>query len=540
MVKREYIDIPRTFKVHRLEGLPPLAAFLWWRVSSLDPRLWPSFAAGLTLDGSDTRMKAFWDSCLKRRNLSGQQMRRIRQATSFLRKWKDGCDTSRLKAAALAQFVEIEESMTTCLTGEALALAQRLNKIMTRWLSGLNLETLPFQHGPGAVAESNDPDVQGKFHLLGEDAFLRYAFRGETFPGRTFIRCSRLIFVPKTFASLRSICAEPATLQFYQQGIMRRLYGFIRRHRYLRRHLPLDDQSVNAGKALLGSSVLDDPWTEESLCTMDLSAASDRLPWVVVKEVFRGTPLLRLLWATRSRSVELPTGEVIPLKKFAPMGSALCFPIQSLIYAAVVEDSTRSEFCPGSRSWSVFGDDIVVHESAYEQTATSLSLLGLKVNTHKSFRTDCLFKESCGTDAWDGEIITPLYLRSLSKNPENLVGLLDLAARMSRITVEGARSLYLWVLSCLPPYVADHVEIGPDAFHYFPTPLKEGKTKWSAAYQRRLHPAITLTVRERWELEEHWAYQDWLLRSRPDGRHKSPFSKDALDCRVQAVRVVWR
>lgn len=539
-MRRRHVDVRRVFKTHRIQGLPSLASDLWWRISFLDPRLWKA-RSRLTLEESDTRLAELWESFSKRQDVSADEVRRVRQAYCFLHKWQDSVDGDRLEDAALKQFLDIESTMMASLTAEARTLCEDLNQIMRGWLSKLNLERLPFQHGPGQVAEASiGRNPEKKFSALGSDDLIRYTYRGETFDG-AFERVSRLVFVPKTFRAYRTICAEPATLQFYQQGVMRRLYGYIENHKFLRRHLPLTDQSVNGEKALRGSASLPNlPWDRDSLCTIDLSAASDRLPWAVVKAVFKDTPLLRHLWATRSRSVELPGGERLPLKKFAPMGSALCFPIQSLVYAAVLEHSTRSDRTPGSQSWSVFGDDLITHETAYERVCDNLALLGLRVNLNKSFRTDVPFKESCGVDAWGGDDITPIYLRSLKKTPGNLVGLLDLAPRLALVDLAAGQALLNFVLNNLPRYVAASLEIGPDSFTPFPVPVQQGEQKWSMAYQRRLRPAAALAMKADKRMSDDWAYQDWLLRARPDGRRSSPFAQRELDSRVRSVRVVWR
>lgn len=152
-MRRERFDVSRVFKTHRLGKLPPLAAYVWWRVSDLDPRLWPaSCERWQTIDGSESRLKELWSSMLRRTDLSSREIARVRQACLFLRKWKDGVDEAALERAAIEQFVSIEEDIKP-LTASGLALATRLNQIMRRWLSDLDLTDLPFQHGPGTVAE---------------------------------------------------------------------------------------------------------------------------------------------------------------------------------------------------------------------------------------------------------------------------------------------------------------------------------------------------------------------------------------------------
>ena len=122
-MRRVHIDVSRVFKTHRMHGLPPLAANLWWRISSLDPRLWPG-RAGLTLEESDARLAELWDNTLARQDLTSDQVSRVRQAYCFLHKWQDSVDSERLEAAALAQFLEIESAMMASLTAEARILCE--------------------------------------------------------------------------------------------------------------------------------------------------------------------------------------------------------------------------------------------------------------------------------------------------------------------------------------------------------------------------------------------------------------------------------
>jgi len=149
----------------------------------------------------------------------------------------------------------------------------------------------------------------------------------------------------------------------------------------------------------------------------------------MVKRVFRGTKLLRYLVATRSRRTLLPDGRLIDLKKFAPMGSALCFPIETIIFAAICHCVTREYGASGD--YSVFGDDIIVPTRCADRTMEVLGALGFRVNRSKSFyHADCWFRESCGAEYCDGYDVTPLRV-SRKYNHQNdgvqVTGLIDLA-----------------------------------------------------------------------------------------------------------------
>jgi hypothetical protein len=98
---------------------------------------------------------------------------------------------------------------------------------------------------------------------------------------------------------------------------------------------------------------------------------------------------------------------VIALKKFAPMGSALCFPIETMIFAAICEYVTRGHCVRGD--YSVYGDDIIVPTQCAGQLMRLLTTLGFYVNTEKSFyQQENWFRESCGSEFCDGFDVTPM------------------------------------------------------------------------------------------------------------------------------------
>lgn len=103
------------------------------------------------------------------------------------------------------------------------------------------------------------------------------------------------------------------------------------------------------------------------------------------------------------------------------MGSALCFPIESLaFYIAVISISiqragvrvTPVSVRKHSSGVYVYGDDIVVPVDVAPSICETLSAFAFKVNSHKSFWTG-KFRESCGMDAFQGVDVTPVYVRRL-------------------------------------------------------------------------------------------------------------------------------
>jgi len=131
-----------------------------------------------------------------------------------------------------------------------------------------------------------------------------------------------------------------------------------------------------------------------------------------------GVPLVRdAIFACRSRTAAVD-GDHISLNKFASMGSALCFPVESMaFFTLLVLSEIRRLNLPISRqsihicgkSVFVYGDDLIVPVDAASATCSTLHTFGLKVNAKKSFWTG-KFRESCGMDAYDGTDVTPVYV----------------------------------------------------------------------------------------------------------------------------------
>lgn len=125
--------------------------------------------------------------------------------------------------------------------------------------------------------------------------------------------------------------------------------------------------------------------------------------------------------ATRSSKAEVPGHGVITLTKFASMGSALCFPIEAMVFLTAVyvgieqelnRHITRKDVLSLAGSVRVYGDDIIVPAEYVRSVIRVLESLGFKVNNDKSFWNG-KFRESCGGDYYAGEDVTPVRVRRL-------------------------------------------------------------------------------------------------------------------------------
>jgi hypothetical protein len=246
-------------------------------------------------------------------------------------------------------------------------------------------------------------------------------------------RTSRLMFVPKNVKTSRSICMEPNTLMFFQQGVMSRMCELLRISE-LGTFIRLKDQSFNRKLSQLGSKT-------GLIDTLDLSSASDCLSYDLVKKIFPPSWQI-VMRATRSNSVLVPSGDVLPIRKFAPMGSALCFPTQCIVFCAVgilsaclysyekaspsipfldwLTPSCIKRICRdfwqntsttkiGFQPMGIYGDDICIDSRLTPIVIPILTSLGFLVNEGKSFFNEQLFRESCGGFYLGGHDITPLY-----------------------------------------------------------------------------------------------------------------------------------
>lgn len=220
---------------------------------------------------------------------------------------------------------------------------------------------------------------------------------------------SKLAVVPKDSRGPRLIAMEPHELMWIQQGIKARLYKHLEEHWLTKGHVNFTKQEINRELALKAS-------LSAEYSTLDMSDASDRVSLWLVKEVYKDTSLLDALLATRSSKVRLPDGSFFIYKKFAPMGSALCFPIEALTFWALTlatwHVKRKLPLLLARRLVWVYGDDIITRGDLHLDLLSTFPSFGLKFNEGKCCTTG-YFRESCGMDAYKGESITPIRVKKL-------------------------------------------------------------------------------------------------------------------------------
>lgn len=290
------------------------------------------------------------------------------------------------------------------------------------------------KHGKGAVASG--PAQTDKYADRHWGPLIRSFFEYEDFrndkvfgrdlPSVDHLLPSRVIGVHKDAKKIRIIACEPSNNQWLQQLTL----SFMKKHVLTRTkgQVQLDRQDLSRQAAKAGS-------LDRETGTIDLSDASDRLSlWLVERAFRRNYSLLAALRAHRTPYAEIPSRGSVRLRKFASQGSAVTFPVQSLVFwmlcqsVATNGDITRLGKTARSRSIRVYGDDIVCHSSDYRDVQHLLEAFQLKVNTAKSY-IDSYFRESCGGDYWRGQDVTPIRLRNVFKrnDPASMQALLDVS-----------------------------------------------------------------------------------------------------------------
>lgn len=280
-----------------------------------------------------------------------------------------------------------------CVLLESSDEGSRIHASLAQWVNQ------PFgRHGPGAVAGKEMGRQKWNFTV---DAFRVSREIYDDSYGKTIgsigfggVYTSRACVVPKDFRGNRIICIEPKELQFAQQGLLQVIEDLLRSSPITRNHIALSKQE----RSFRMSSSL-------KYATIDLKDASDNISCSLAKVLL---PRAIFDLVTRYRSTHiLIDGESVRSKAFLTMGNALCFPFETLLFWALTAASilTQGGVVPPFQGdldniaklpIRVYGDDIIVPNSALDWVVGGLSDVGLVINRDKTCR-DTLVRESCGS-----------------------------------------------------------------------------------------------------------------------------------------------
>lgn len=208
---------------------------------------------------------------------------------------------------------------------------------------------------------------------------------------------NQLAFVPKDAKTDRPICIEPLLNGLYQKG-----FGSWIRRRLLSFGIDLRDQSTNQKLAQRAFS--------EALSTIDFASASDTIAYRVVLDLLP-FPWFEALDCARSPNFEFE-GKWTSFQKFTSMGNAYTFELETLIFYAIACaccEELGIEYRTGE-NLSVYGDDVIIPNSAYDLFSEVTIACGFTINHEKSFREGPFF-ESCGCDYFLGTPVRPYLLK---------------------------------------------------------------------------------------------------------------------------------
>jgi len=321
-------------------------------------------------------------------------------------------------------------------------------RLIREVVAGVDVLGFTPKHGPGSVATGEKHWQKMRFTRFYPSLDKVFTYCDYFFAGAMDIcdnyhilqACApsdtgtaKVVLVPKDSRGPRLISCEPVEYQYIQQAIAQELVRAIEKCRLTAGRVNFTDQSINQRFALYGS--LGARWV-----TLDMKDASDRVSLRLVERLFGGTHLLPYLLASRSTHTRLPNGKLVPLNKFAPMGSALCFPVESLIFWALavaccihgnsdnVHDYSKQSYAvQGVR---VYGDDLIMRIDDYDAALQFFPTVGLMFNEQKCC-TSGFFRESCGVDAYKGVNVTPVRYRTVwiprSQNTKQLLSSVELS-----------------------------------------------------------------------------------------------------------------
>lgn len=325
--------------------------------------------------------------------LTNRQVRAIHQVAKLVYKWHG-------KPARETDWSEVAARLSKPLP---IRLTDSEMKGIRECLAGIrpiDLNETIGRFGPGATREGYT--ARDKWERKGEipnvpPNLYRCTPRDTWVPVRTnAFRFTKMAEVPKSIKANRTVSSEPAMSMYAQLAVNDALCEQI--HLLFVGHVSLNSQEKH-------NQLLRRP----GMATLDLSDASDHVSSELVESVL--PQLWPVLATVRSEYAQTPTGDIIPLRTFAPMGAGICFSVMTTVIIGIICYAFKSlGFSWLRESWSVYGDDIIVPIWICDYVMDLLERAGLVINTAKSCMTG-VYVESCGLELRHGYDVTPVYLK---------------------------------------------------------------------------------------------------------------------------------
>lgn len=489
-------DFAESFFKALEHGSVDSSSFTGWRKT----KCLPSFLKGFTSRVFNIQTGVLLD------DPDVQAIKSIRQICLVFKKVNMPCSEIRVRKA-LKKFVAIDNDLSSYApSSHFIDMFERVSKIVVSSLfpQQVHVEDLIPKHGPGSTREKVlgnrkfDPSNYtvsktiernfpiGEFFFNSEESYLNFDKEIEISAQSPPVR---VVPVPKTLKTPRIIALEPTAKQYLQQALKDLVVREIERNPLTLGHVNFTDQSINRNLALINSIT-------REFATLDVTAASDSVHKKLVRLMLKVNPsLARLVFLTRSPKAEVE-GELIKLQKFASMGSALCFPMEALAFYILCITSilvrrrnsqiniSYSDVFKASRNVYVYGDDIIIPVNEVEAAVDLLAEFKLKIGMTKSFYKGG-FRESCGMDAYNGEDVTPTYIRqkfpSCKKNAKALISFVETANQFYK---KGYRRTYDTLKVCVEKILGTLPSISEDSSGIgWIAPGNVGKLRYNADRQ---------------------------------------------------------
>jgi hypothetical protein len=310
--------------------------------------------------------------------------------------------------------------------------------------------------------------------------------------------------------------------------------------------------------------------------TIDLTSASDSVHIDLVRRVFPKNWLYYLL-GTRTSFVKLPDGTIVKVNKFAPMGSALCFPIQCILFTAISlasiamtesknhesPDGYIDEVCGKPLEFidrsilrshatsagglrgvyyplTVYGDDIIIDTRATPVLLDNLRILGFVPNNSKSFQGGQAVRESCGEYYLRGNVFTPLTLKvkwlNTSLAPDvysSLVSFANLSHLRGYMNLRSYIIRYLRMINSGRQQFPVAFTNDPDQFGIYTDHLRV-ETIWDPNWHVQMYRRMTVKMKMvsgNGYYHDHYSYHLFQMRDEPrrDGEAVEPHLRARAD-----------
>jgi hypothetical protein len=320
-----------------------------------------------------------------------------------------------------------------------------ISKVLCRPPSVLDLD---FHYGPGSTALNKKPFVEATWKYSNEcfsgsgdaykvfDKILVVDRRFRCFQTFETIEFDRLTSVAKSYKARRTISIAPELNILAQLGIGAAFSSRI--CKYPEINIRFNGQDKNRALAHAGSIT-------GAYATLDLSSASDKIPYSLVRDMFwdfRHENLkewFKLFIASRLENY-MYEDRMYRYEMIAPMGNGFTFGLMTLLYFSILKG--YAEVKNLDVEVYVYGDDIIVSSNFAGYAIEILQKFGFIVNKDKSF-TQGHFRESCGADFHNGIDVRPVFLR---KTPDCVQDIYSLINRLRS-------KAHLWVPSKVIDYL---------------------------------------------------------------------------------------